>query len=147
MFGVKYFKLEEKKLHHANNQKKCVRCGEIKSESEFYKSKNGTLYSWCKPCYSKIAKGYRIKNNDKVKERHRKFYLEHKEYYKNYKKKYLELHDDKLYQKDYQKKYNETDVKKLSTLKLRLKVALKHETKDKLQNEIDLLIKKINTKT
>jgi hypothetical protein len=86
VFGVKYFKLEEKKLHQENHQKKCVRCGEIKSESEFYKSKNGVLYSWCKPCYSKIAKGYRAKDKDKIKERHRKFYLEHKEYYKEYKK-------------------------------------------------------------
>ena len=143
VFGVKYFKLEERKLHHEKHQKKCVRCGEVKSESEFYKSKNGILYSWCKPCYSKIAKGYRVKNNDKVKERQKKYYLEHKEYYKEYKKKYTELHDDKLYQKDYQKKYYTTDAKKLSILKIRLKVAVKQETKDKLIESINLLTEKI----
>jgi hypothetical protein len=142
-YGEKDRKLEEKKLHQENHQKKCVRCGEVKSESEFYKSKNGILYSWCKPCYSKIAKGYRVKNNDKVKERHKKYYLEHKEYYKEYKKKYTELHDDKLYQKDYQKKYYTTDAKKLSILKIRLKVAVKQETKDKLIESINLLTEKI----
>jgi hypothetical protein len=147
-YDKKCRKPEEKKLHQENYQKKCTQCGEVKSESEFYKNKNGGFHSWCKSCYSKKSTGYRAKKKEHIKEHSRKYYLENKELIGENNKKYHELHYDKMksYYKNYQKEYNLTDVKKLSVLKLRLKVALKQETKDKLQSEIDLLTQKINSK-
>lgn len=72
--------------------KKCTKCGEIKSTTEFYKnsrSKDG-LKTWCKIChledskkrekkYNEKRRLYRLENKEEYRVKKRVYYLENKE--------------------------------------------------------------------
>ena len=62
--------------------KQCVRCGKVKSKSEFYKIKNRKdgCYSYCKECALEWNKEYRQKHPEKRKE----WQINKKEYIREY---------------------------------------------------------------
>jgi len=76
--------------------KKCSRCGELKSENEFWKdsTKKDNLTSNCKECQ---------------KENSRKWYQENKEHKKEYSRKWREENPEysKEYREEHKKQYNE----------------------------------------
>jgi len=86
--------------------KKCSKCGEVKSFSEFNKQtgRKFNLRSNCKSC----MKSYRISNKEKEKERHRLYYEENKEKIQEYNDK------RKGVKKEYNKKYNEENKERIS---------------------------------
>lgn len=51
-----------------NKTKLCIRCKEIKPESEFYTRTNGYSHSLCKPCYSEYSQiNYRKNRESNIK--------------------------------------------------------------------------------
>ena len=56
---IKKLENRELKTRQRSKTKRCNKCGKIKSESEFYKSKKGRLGSWCKQCQKGYQKEYR----------------------------------------------------------------------------------------
>lgn len=65
-------------------KKKCVRCGVVKSASEFNankKNKDG-LKSWCKSCFAEHRREWAKKNPDKVYEFRKTDYARHSDNYK-----------------------------------------------------------------
>ena len=70
--------------------KKCTKCQEVKSFSEFYKNKNNDdgFYYWCKKCSSEYQRSVRSQNREKFREqnlanyrRNRNKILAHKKLY------------------------------------------------------------------
>ena len=50
-----------------------------KNQSDFYKYKNGKLYSFCKKCHNQKSKLYNIKNKKSIKEYFKSYYKKNKE--------------------------------------------------------------------
>lgn len=89
--------------------KKCSKCGEEKSVTEFYKAKHKVsgLNSRCKSCCYKDGKIYRSKNKEKA-------YLAHKKWVENnreYTREYDYAHHNKI---EFNKKKNEKKFKQLT---------------------------------
>lgn len=66
--------------------KTCIKCGETKPKSEFYKDKNrkdGFQYR-CKSCQNKMKKEWCEKNKEYVKHTSKTYYEKNQKYYKNY---------------------------------------------------------------
>lgn len=70
----------KKKKHAPEGMKCCRKCGNVKSNSEFYaapKLKCG-LHSWCKPCCTGRVRQSQRDNPDRERARARAYYLGHK---------------------------------------------------------------------
>jgi 5-methylcytosine-specific restriction endonuclease McrA len=68
------------------SQKRCSKCGEVKSLDEFPRSKNRKdgHHSWCKTCHAKNTRAWQVANPQKVS---------------GYIKKWVSLHPDKMAEK------------------------------------------------
>ena len=135
-------------------EKKCTKCGVVKSLDEFYNrkdSKDGKQFR-CKICnkkykennrekVNKYSKEYYKEYNKEYKEYNKEYYKKNKEYYKEYNKEYKKKNKKKskiYYQKnkerliEYNKKWRENNTKKRDTYR-------KEYTK--LRKETDLLFR------
>jgi hypothetical protein len=105
----------------------CRICGIEKLEEEFNKcSGRKCRRTECKDCQKKINREYRIKNKNKIDEKHKEYINNHKEQYKKYAhncyiknkekrqketKKYYNSHKEQM--KEYNKKYYEDNKEKI----------------------------------
>ena len=67
-------------------EKKCTKCGEVKSLDEFYNNKrikSGKAYQ-CKSCYKEHTKRHYKKNSEEIKQKARDWYKNNKEKRKKY---------------------------------------------------------------
>jgi len=74
--------------------KKCTKCGEVKSVEEFYgdkKSKDGH-HSQCIKCFNKSRKKHYLDNRDKMLKRAKDNRIKFKDYYKEYSYQYNKSH-------------------------------------------------------
>ena len=99
-------------------EKKCSKCGEVKSVTEFYKqiaSPDG-LYRWCKACARIYQKVYYAKHREEIAARQEVYYKGHREeravYSKVYYKVYYKRHREKIAAR--QKVYRDRHQKKLA---------------------------------
>jgi len=76
--------------------KRCSKCREVKSVSEFYKLKNNKFGNYCKICLLKYQKEYRQKNKKTIKKYHQKYYKNNSEKMKEYSKKYQKNNPEKI---------------------------------------------------
>jgi len=65
--------------------KRCLKCGEIKTKSEFY-CYNNIFLTRCKKCLADDKKLHIEKNREKVRKQYREAYVRRREYHQNYKK-------------------------------------------------------------
>lgn len=95
------------------SDKKCPRCGEIKSISEFYKnvSRRDGFSTYCKTCIAQDSHDYYVKNKEKCRERTNKWRAANREYVNARDKRYRLEHPDIEFRK--QQKYRETHREKL----------------------------------
>ena len=111
-------------------EKKCTKCGEVKSLDEFYNSKGGKdgRSTWCKSCF----KEYRIKNKYKTIAYHKKYYKYNREDKLKKCKEYREKNKEKLRikykkyldnNKGYHLKYKKLRRKTDPFFKLRLNIS------------------------
>jgi hypothetical protein len=105
-------------------EKKCTKCGEVKSLDEFNnfkKGKHGKAYQ-CKSCFKDYFKKYKQDNKEKIKEYNKEYNKKYKqdnkekikEYNKEYKQKYKQDNKEKI--KEYNKEYYKNNKEKLSDL-------------------------------
>jgi len=89
-------------------EKKCTKCGEVKSLDEFYNAKHGKngKASRCKDC----DKEYKQYNKEKIKE----YNKEYKQYNKEKIKEYKQYNKEKI--KEYNKEYYKNNKEKLSDI-------------------------------
>ena len=98
-------KVMQRNYDHEGNliSKECSCCHEVKTVSEFNKSKNKAdgLHSTCKECRKK----YRQENKDKIKEYNKQYKKDNAESIKEYNKEYNKDNAESIreYQKQYQK--------------------------------------------
>lgn len=78
--------------------KKCTKCNDIKSYENFYKHSRylDGYGSYCKDCYSKYQKHYKVLNRNKIRERKKNWAKNNPEKVKRYDKKYLENNRAKI---------------------------------------------------
>jgi len=100
-------------------EKRCSKCGEVKSVTEFHKrtaSPDG-LFHWCKACALIYQKVYREGHREKIAARRKVYDAKHREEKATYNKMYHEEHREEIAanQKIYNKMYNEKHQKKLVT--------------------------------
>jgi hypothetical protein len=100
-----------------NMEKKCTKCGEVKSLDEFTndkKGKHGKAYQ-CKSCNKKYKENNREKVNKYSKEHRLKNKEYHKEYSKIYHKEYYKNNKEK--RKEYSKIYRQNNKEKIKISK------------------------------
>jgi len=94
-------------------EKKCTKCGEVKSLDEFSNNKGGKFNksSRCKICSSKYYKDYSKKNAVKIKQKDKEYHKNNKEKRKEQSKKYREKHREKInkYMNKWYKEKRKTD--------------------------------------
>ena len=101
----------------------CIRCGEEKETTEFYKNNYNRdgLTTYCKCCIRELVKAnrpkdhnekckeYYKKNKDRLIEKAKENYEDKKEYYSNYHKEYYEKNKESI--REYQRLYREKKKK------------------------------------
>jgi hypothetical protein len=133
-------------------EKKCTKCGVVKSLDEFFndKSKKDGKQSRCKDCdkeykennkeYNKTSRKYYENNKEKIKNANKKYREKNKEKIKNANKKYKEKNKEKI--KNANKKYREKNKeKKREYLKKYLKERRKTDFLFRLRGNISANIK------
>jgi hypothetical protein len=98
-------------------EKKCTKCGEVKSLDEFSndkKGKHGKAYQ-CKSCNKK----YKENNREKVNKYSKEYYKNNKEYHKEYSKIYHKEYykNNKEKRKEYSKIYRQNNKEKIKISK------------------------------
>jgi len=111
--------------------KKCSKCGEVKSLSDFYKR-----YGMCKECASiqqreyrlknaekriKYNKEYRLKNAERIREQKREYRLKNAERIREYDKKYSSENIEKIRKREKKNNYNLTNKYIASLLRISIK--------------------------
>ena len=92
-----------KELREEMDEKKCTKCGETKSISNFNFDKTNDRYrSHCKECINKFQKNYRNNTKDKIKERDRIYGLKNKKKKTEYEK---NRYNNSIDMKEKKKKY------------------------------------------
>jgi hypothetical protein len=76
-------------------EKKCTKCGEIKSINLFHKRLNG-FTSKCKDCISAHDKAYNALHKKEISEKTKRYYSNHREEVLQYKKQYKQEHSEKI---------------------------------------------------
>jgi len=107
-------------------EKKCTKCGEVKSLDEFTNDKKGNhgkAYQ-CKSCFKDYFKKYKQDNKEKIKE-----------YNKEYNKKYKQDNKEKIkeYNKEYKQKYKQDNKEKIKEYNKEYKQEYKQDNKEKIK--------------
>jgi hypothetical protein len=86
--------------------KTCSRCGEKKTEQDFYSRANGRLTSWCRPCHIKATAEYRARDPERWKKYQKEYRSKQPRerlvgYSLAYKRRYPERVRDQWYRAEY----------------------------------------------
>ncbi len=122
-------------------KKKCTKCKKVKEVEGFSKDNRNKSGYQC--CCKECQKQYRLENEDKLKSRSRKYYLEHKDERKKYRKGYVSKNRDRVSKqnkkydlehieekKKYNKKYRQKNKDKLREDKKRWYLEHKEERRE-----------------
>lgn len=124
------------------SNKKCPKCCQQKSKTEFNKRKSAKdgLYTYCKECKKNDDKKYAEQNQEKIIKKNKEYYLKNKERISKQKKGYQEKTKDKrkIYKREYEKyrKLNDPVYKLTQNYKNRISKALKGIGKKSKQTAI-----------
>lgn len=115
--------------------KKCSKCGELKTINEFCKNKytKDNYNCWCKDCCNKLSEIWRKNNPDKAKELRDKWYINNPEKLKRSCKRWRDNNSKKV--KEYNRIWNKNNPVKRLAYEIK-RVALK---KGIISEDIDLL--------
>lgn len=103
--------LKGRKFWKERTSKVCTHCGIEKPLSDYQKAGGKWHQPYCKPCDAVRKKVYNIKNEEKVKGTHKKYYNENKEIISKKQKEYNDLNQDKV--KKRTKIYYEKNIDKI----------------------------------